>query len=97
MDEASKKLVYQNLACGVAPEAQARALDCSEEEVERVFREVGLAMAAWQLDNNVPYVPCQTLAAARQNKAKVLTLLPDVDLALVKKYHRVRAARVAVE
>ena len=98
MEQASAKLVYQNLACGVTPEAQARALDTTVEEVERVFREVGLAMANWMLQETVPYVPCQTVAAARQNKKVVLQHLANLDLSLIKiEFHRVRAARVAVE
>lgn len=98
MDQASAKLVYQNLACGVTPEAQARALGCSVEEVERTFREVGLRIANWMLLETVPYLPCQTPASAKQNRKVLLQYLAGLDLDGIElKFHRVRAARVAVE
>ncbi len=98
MDQASAKLIYQNVACGVSFEAQARALDCSEEEVQRVFRAVGLALANWQLQETVPYTPCQTQIAAIQNRKIVLQLLDKLDIdSIVIEYHRIRAARCAVE
>lgn len=98
MDQASKKLIYQNLACGVTPEAQAAALGCSVEEVERVFRAVGLALANWQLNETVPYTPCQTRAAALQNRKVILQFLDKLDIDnVVIEYHRIRAARCAVE
>ncbi|MBF3874204.1 hypothetical protein [Burkholderia pseudomallei] len=98
MDQASAKLIYQNLACGVTPEAQARALDCSVEEVERVFRAVGLAIANWQLQETMPYTPCQTPTSAMQNRKVLLQLLDKLDIdSVVIEYHRIRAARCAVE
>ncbi|TDV04687.1 hypothetical protein [Paraburkholderia caballeronis] len=98
MDAASKKLVYQNLARGVAPEAQAAALGTTVEEVERTFREVGLALANWMLQETVPYVPCQTVASALRNRRVLLQHLASIDLdSVIVKFHRVRAARVAVE
>ena len=98
MDQASKKMLYKNLACGVTPEAQAKALGCEVEEVERTFREVGLAMANWMLQETVPYTPCQTPQSARQNRKVLLQFLEGLDLdAIIITYHRVRAARVAVE
>ncbi|KVL59257.1 hypothetical protein WT01_15610 [Burkholderia cepacia] len=98
MDQASAKLIYQNVACGVSYEAQARALDCSVEEVERVFRAVGLALANWQLRETVPYTPCQTPIAALQNRKVLLQLLAQLDIdSVVIEYHRIRAARCAVE
>lgn len=98
MDQASAKMIYQNLACGVTAEAQAAALDCSVEEVRRVFREVGLKMANWMLMETVPYVPCQTPEAAAQNRKTVLQFLDGLNLDDIKVvYNKVRAARVAVE
>jgi hypothetical protein len=98
MDQASKKMLYKNLACGVTPEAQARALGCSVEEVERTFREVGLALANWMLQETVPYLPCQTPKSAGQNRKVLLQFLDGLDLdEIIITYHRVRAARVAVE
>lgn len=98
MDQASKKLVYQNVACGCTFEAIARALDTTEEEVERTFKEVGLTIANWMLQECVPYVPCQTVNAARQNRKVLLQHLSTLDLDVIKlAFHRVRAARFAVE
>ncbi|WP_213308176.1 hypothetical protein [Paraburkholderia sacchari] len=98
MDQASAKLIYQNLACGVTPEAQAAALDCTVEEVERVFKEVGLRLANWMLLETVPYVPCQSRIAAIQNRKVLLQHLDRIDLDGIQViYHKVRAARVAVE
>lgn len=98
MDQASKKLIYQNVACGVSFEAQARALDCSVEEVERVFRAVGLALANWQLQETVPYTPCQTPTAAIQNRKVILQFLDKLDIDSIDiEYHRITARRCAVE
>lgn len=98
MDAAARKLIYKNMACGVTAEAQAAALDTTVEEVERTFREVGLAIANWMLQETVPYVSCQTVAGARQNRRVLLQHLAALDLdAVLITYHRVRAARVAVE
>lgn len=97
MDAAAMKLIYQNLACGVPPEQQARALGCDVEEVNRTFRHVGLVMANLQLTETMPYVPCQTQISAMQNRKRVLQLLDDLDLTVVPIYHKVRAARCAVE
>jgi hypothetical protein len=98
MDQASKKLVYQNMACGASSEAVARALGTTVEEVERTFKEVGLAIANWMLTEAVPYVPCQNVAGARANRKVLLQHLAGLDLDVIKiAYHRVRAARVAVE
>lgn len=97
MDAASKKLIYQNLVCGVTPEAQAAALDTTVEEVERTFRTVGLAMANWMLEETVPYVPCQTTGSARQNRKVLLQYLSKLDVDRPVVFHRVRSARVAVE
>jgi len=98
MDAAVRKMIYKNLACGVTAEAQAAALDTTVEEVERTFREVGLAMANWMLQETVPYVPCQSITSVRQNRRVLLQHLDRLDLdAVLITYHRVRAARVAVE
>lgn len=75
-----RKLLYQNVSCGVAPEAAARALGLSEEKAADIFAEVGKKLGYFQIREAMPYVLCQTIQHARQNRKALLPILDKLDL-----------------
>jgi hypothetical protein len=97
METQDRKLIYFNMARGVTAVTLAKQLNCSEEEVNHVFREVGLLLASWQVHNAHPYTPCQTVQGARQNLKVLLPMLDAVDLGSIVTFARVRAAMCRVE
>lgn len=75
-----RKLVYQNVACGVPPERVAQALGITEEQAQDAFAEVGLKLAGYQVFESMPYVCCQTPTDAMQNRIQLLVILETLDL-----------------
>lgn len=76
----NRKLLYSNVACGVAPEVAARALGYTDEQAKDVFDEVAKKLAWLQVKDSMPYVLCQTVEHARQNRKALLPLLDTLDL-----------------
>jgi hypothetical protein len=75
-----RKLVYQNVACGVSPEKVAHDLGITEEQAKDAFDEVGKKIAWVQVKDAMPYVLCQSIDDARQNRKSLLPLLDKMDL-----------------
>jgi len=91
MDARTKKLVYQNLANGCAPAQVSAALGLSPNEVHLAFKEVGRLLAGFQVERAMPFAPCQSIAAARQNRVRLLAVLEEVSLDDLEKWRRVKA------
>jgi hypothetical protein len=75
-----RKLVYQNVACGVPPEKVAHDLGLSEEQAKDMFDEVGLKLAGHQVFEAMPYLACQNPLDALQNRKSLLPILEALDL-----------------
>jgi hypothetical protein len=75
-----RKLVYQNVACGVPPEKVAHDLGITEEAAKDAFDEVGLKLAGHQVFEAMPYTACQTPIDALQNRKALLMMLDTIDL-----------------
>ncbi|WP_207000744.1 hypothetical protein [Trinickia mobilis] len=90
-----RKLVYQNVACGVPPEKVARDLGISEEHAKDMFDEVGLKLAGHQVFEAMPYLACQKPIDALQNRKTLLPILEtlDLDAPALAKLVRVRTAQ----
>ena len=90
-----KKLVYSNLANGVSVEAVSAAFEISPQAVTATFKEVGLQLAGHMVHEATPYVPCQTVEAARANRVKLLPMLAGLELTDTPRYRRVSVRHVA--
>lgn len=93
MDDA-RKMLYFNVANGVTLERAAEAIGMDVAVAHETFRAVGLALAAKQMRETMPYVPCQTEGAARQNRKQLVPLLETLDLDEKLEYRRVVAAPI---
>lgn len=79
-----RKLVFQNVACGVPPEKVAHDLGISEEAAKDAFDEVALKIAGHQVFEAMPYTACQTPLDALQNRKALLPILETIDLDSLK-------------
>jgi hypothetical protein len=75
-----RKLVYSNIACGVPPEKVAQALGITDEQAKDAFDEVGRKIAWVQVKDAMPYILCQSVEHAQQNRKSLLPLLDKLDL-----------------
>ncbi|MGB8422180.1 hypothetical protein [Paraburkholderia sp.] len=75
-----RKLVYQNVACGVPPEKVAHDLGLTDEQAKDAFDEVARKIAWVQVKDAMPYLPCQSINDAMQNRKALLPILENMDL-----------------
>ena len=92
----NKKLVYTNLANGASVEQVAAAFEMSPESVEATFKAVGLHLAGHMVDEGMPFVPCQSIAGARQNRKVLLPILDKIAIDDRPMYRRVQVRHIQV-
>jgi hypothetical protein len=79
----TRRLVFQNLANGLAPEQVMAALRLSELEVDKARRTVSRKITEYLVLRRQPPIACDGLTAIRFNRQRLLAVLArigDLDL-----------------
>jgi len=94
MDQETKKLMFTNLLNGVSVERLAIDFERSPSEIHGYFRAVTLKIRSYCFIRNMPFIPCESIALARQNRLALLTLLDKVNLNKAADYSRITTREV---
>ena len=90
-----RKLIFGNLLNGVAPAQVAQAFHkASEKEVMQDFAYVALKIKCYAFQRAMPYIPCDTVAEAMQNKILILGILDKLNLDVLPVFSSIKTGKV---
>lgn len=90
-----RKLLFINLVNGVSIPEVARAFHKnSDAEVMADFKFVSLKIRSYIFQRAMPYLPCDTIEEAKQNRIVFFGILDKLNLDVVPAFSKITAAKV---
>ena len=89
-----QKLIFSNLLNGNPVLAVARVYRKSTKEIDDDFQFVSQKIQSYCFERRMPYIACDTIARARQNRMVLLDILGKVNLDILPIYKKITVNEV---